>query len=112
MTALLVGVGAALGAPLRYLIGLRWDTERFPWGIWAANVLGSLCLGLLVGADFSDPTMALIGTGFCGGFTTYSAFAMGTVERGPRQGATYAVLTIGLAVPACALGFAVGEAVL
>ena len=108
----MVGVDAALGAPLRYLIGLRWDTERFPWGIWSANVLGSWCLGLFVGADVTDAAMALIGTGFCGGFTTYSAFALGTVERGPRQGALYAMLTIGVAVPACVLGFAAGNALL
>jgi CrcB protein len=110
VTALLVGLGAAAGAPLRYLIGLRWDTARFPWGIWSANVIGSLALGLLVGTQAGGSTMALLGTGLCGGFTTYSSFAVGTVDRGPMRGALYALVTIGFAVPAAALGYWVGAA--
>jgi CrcB protein len=110
VTELLVAAGAAVGAPLRYLLGLRWDTDRFPWGIWSANLLGSLVLGVLVGAETAGSAMALLGTGFCGGFTTYSSFAVATAERGVRGGATYAALTIGLALPSCALGFWVGAA--
>lgn len=110
MTALLVAAGAAAGAPLRYLLGLWWDSDRFPWGIWSANVLGSLVLGVLVGAETAGSAMALLGAGFCGGFTTYSSFAVATVEQGGRRGTTYAALTIGLALPACALGFWAGAA--
>ena len=110
MTALLVCAGAALGAPSRYLLGLLWDTDSFPWGIWSVNVSGSLLLGVLVGVDLGDPAMALVGTGFCGAFTTYSSFAVGSFERGLRRGALYAILTVGVAIPACALGFWVGAA--
>lgn len=110
MTGLLVAAGAAAGASLRYLLGLRWDTDRFPWGIWTANLVGSLGLGILVGAETTGSAVALLGTGLCGGFTTYSSFAVTAVEQGWRQGATYVLLTLGLALPACALGFWIGPA--
>lgn len=104
MTALLVALGAGVGAPLRYLLGSRLDTDRFPLGIWLANVLGSFALGVLVGLDVDDPALSLLGTGFCGAFTTYSAFAVVTWERGARGGAAYAALTLGVALPACGAG--------
>jgi CrcB protein len=108
VTVLLVGLGAAIGAPLRYLLGLRWDTDRFPWGIWSANVVGSFVLGALVGAHAGGATTALLGTGFCGGFTTYSSFAVGAFDRGRGSGTLYAAMTVAAAVPACALGFWLG----
>ena len=52
--------------------------------------------------------MALLGTGFCGGLTTYSAFAVKTREHGWRDGGGYAVATVVLALAACAVGFALG----
>jgi CrcB protein len=53
--------------------------------------------------------MALLGTGFCGGFTTYSAFAVQTHDQGPARGTAYAVATVGAALAACAAGFALGS---
>ncbi len=74
------------------------------------NVAGSFVLGLLVGAGVSADGLALLGTGFCGGLTTYSAFAVQTRDQGPRRGALYAAATIALALGACALGFGLGQA--
>lgn len=105
MTALLVALGAAVGGPARYVAGHYLD-RRLPWGTLLVNVLGSFTLGLLVGSDLSDRWYALLGIGFCGAFTTYSAFAVQTHERGPALGTTYAVLTIGLGLGAAFLGFA------
>ena len=105
MTALLVAAGAAVGAPLRYLLATRFD-GRFPWGTFAVNVAGSFLLGLLSAAALSEHPAALLGIGFCGGFTTYSAFAVQTHGLGPRQGTAYAVLTVGVSLAACAAGFA------
>ena len=48
------------------------------------------------------------GTGFCGGFTTYSAFAVQTHRLGGTRAAAYAGVTVGLALAACALGFVLG----
>jgi CrcB protein len=109
VTALLVMAGAAVGAPLRFLIARRLDA-RLPWGTLLVNVAGSFLLGLLSALSLGENTLALLGTGLCGGFTTYSAFAVQTEQRGLRLGATYAVLTIGLALGACALGFLVDQA--
>ncbi|WP_395657246.1 fluoride efflux transporter FluC [Nocardioides sp.] len=108
MTALLVVLGAAVGAPLRYVVASSFDgrvTDRFPVGTLAVNVVGSFLLGLFSALALSDHAAALLGTGFCGGFTTYSAFAVQTHDLGPRTGAAYAVSTIVLALGACALGF-------
>ena len=113
MTPLLVAVGAAVGATLRFHVAHYLD-GRFPRGTLLVNGAGSLALGLLFGAGISGDGLALLGTGFCGGLTTYSAFAVQTRDqgraRGPGRGAAYAVLTIGLALGACALGFWVGRA--
>ncbi len=108
MTGLLVALGAALGAPLRYLLGSRLD-GLFPAGTLVANVLGSFLLGLFTALTLSGHAMALLGTGFCGAFTTYSAFAVKTVEHGWRPGTVYAVLTVAGALLACSLGFWLGS---
>ena len=109
MTPLLVAVGAALGTTTRFHVAHHLD-GRFPRGTLLVNVAGSLVLGLLFGAGVSADGLALLGTGFCGGLTTYSAFAVQTRDRGPAGGAAYAVVTVGLALAASALGFVVGQA--
>ena len=110
MTPLLVALGAGLGAPLRFALASALDEERFPWGTLLVNVVGSFLLGLFVEAGATGHWLALLGTGFCGGFTTYSAFAVQTHRLGPQRGAAYAVLTIGASLAACALGVLVGQA--
>ena len=104
MTVVLVALGAAVGAAVRYAVAHLLD-GRLPWGTLLVNVAGSFLLGVFGGLALSEARIALLGTGFCGGLTTYSAFAVQTHDRGPRLGSTYAVLTIGLSLGACALGF-------
>lgn len=87
MTLLLVAVGAAVGAPLRYLtdrfIQAHHDTI-FPGGTLTVDVAGSLILGFLVGAAAAgrlDPViMTVLGPGFCGALTTYSIFGYETLR--------------------------------
>ncbi|HEU4811213.1 MAG TPA: CrcB family protein [Nocardioides sp.] len=107
MTPLLVALGAALGAPLRFLAG-HWLDHGFPWGTLLANVVGSFLLGLFTALSLGEHALALLGTGFCGGFTTYSAFAVKTHERGGAGGTAYALATVPVALAACALGFVLG----
>jgi CrcB protein len=90
MTLLLVALGAAVGAPLRYLtdrlIRSRHDSA-FPWGTLAVNASGSLLLGFLIGLPADPALTALLGTGLCGALTTYSTFSYETLrltQEGPR----------------------------
>jgi CrcB protein len=94
VTWLLVALGGAIGAPLRYLtdraVQKRHDTV-FPWGTFAANVSGCLVLGLVTGAvaagAASSQAQLFMGTGLCGALTTYSTFSYETlrlVEDGAR----------------------------
>lgn len=107
MTALLVALGASIGAPLRYALAHTLD-DRWPSGTLLVNSLGSLLIGFFAALALDDHAWALLATGFCGGLTSFSALAVQSVERGPRLGAAYAVATVALALPACALGFTLG----
>ncbi len=84
---LLVFLGGGLGSALRYGFG-KWLNpimNGFPLGTFSVNVLGSFIIGLILGLSlkqnsFSETTVILIATGFCGGFTTFSAFAFENYE--------------------------------
>ncbi|GHJ59371.1 hypothetical protein NOK12_18890 [Nocardioides sp. OK12] len=110
MTPLLVALGGAGGAALRWWLGVRLDSARFPRGTLLANLAGSLLLGVLVGLALRGHALALLGTGFCGALTTYSSFAVQAHDRG-RRAATYVMVTLGGSLALCALGFVVGAQV-
>jgi CrcB protein len=84
VTALVVLLGAAAGAPARWLVDLlvrRRLHGVFPWGTVVINVAGSLLLGVVLGAsNGATALVAGVGTGFCGGFTTFSSFGFETVR--------------------------------
>jgi CrcB protein len=95
VTVLLVALGAALGAPLRYLtdraVQARHDSV-FPWGTFTVNITGSALLGFLAALPADSPVMAVAGTGFCGALTTYSTFGYETLRLAEDGARTYAVL--------------------
>jgi fluoride exporter len=93
VSALLVALGAAVGAPLRLLAGHHLD-RRTHWGTLLVNLVGSGLLGWLVGRAVDGRPLLLVGTGFCGAFTTYSAVAVQSVNRGGWRGLVYAVGTV------------------
>jgi fluoride exporter len=102
VTVLLVALGAAVGAPLRYLVDRFVQTRHdsvFPWGTLTVNVAGSFLLGLLAGA-VRGPWLALLGTGFCGALTTYSTFGYETVRLVQERARLYAALNVVVSVVA------------
>lgn len=111
--ALLVALGAAVGAPARLLVGhalrTRWGAVP-PAGTLAVNVAGSFLLGLLVGGGAGPAWLALLGTGFCGAFTTFSTLALEVWEaaedRRRVEAATVVGLSLVLGLGAAAVGYA------
>lgn len=79
---LLIFFGGGFGSVLRYIIG-KWlnnGENAIPYGTFLVNILGSFVIGIILGyaAKVSSPSNSyvfLLATGFCGGFTTFSAFA-------------------------------------
>jgi CrcB protein len=108
MTVVLIALGAALGAPLRYLtdraVQARHDSV-FPWGTLTVNVTGSFVLGLLVAWPAGGGVMDFAGTGFCGALSTYSTFGYETVKLA-EGGARFSALLNAAASVAAGLGAA------
>ena len=79
---ILVFVGGGFGSVLRFVIG-KWlnnSENGIPYGTFAANIIGSLLIGIILGLAAKNETLSqsqtlLLATGFCGGFTTFSTFA-------------------------------------
>lgn len=122
MTALLVVLGGALGAPARYLLDRAVQARHgspFPHGTLLVNVLGSLLLGVLLAlqAEARSPSwvLTLLGTGFCGAFTTFSTFGLDTVrllEQGRASLALrYVAASVVVSLGAAALGWTAVSAV-
>jgi CrcB protein len=118
---LLVALGAAVGAPLRYLTDRAVQSRHttvFPWGTFAVNVCGSLVLGFITGAVLAGAAgprlQLLIGTGLCGTLTTYSTFSYETLrlaETGARFfAAANVVVSIVAGVGSVFVGSALAQA--
>ncbi len=122
MIILLVAIGAAVGAPARYLtdraVSTRWRTV-FPYGTLVVNVVGSLILGVLLGGaarhGVSAQVAALGGTGFCGALTTYSTFGYETLrllhDRLYRPAITNLVVSLTLGGLAAWAGILLADAI-
>jgi CrcB protein len=110
-------LAGAVGAPVRYLVdGAVGDRSEgvFPWGTFIINVSGSLALGFLTGLAlyraFPNEPKVVLGTGFCGAYTTFSTFSFETV-RLVDEGALTAALRNALGtLVACAVAAAAGLA--
>ena len=118
MRFVLVVLGAAVGAPVRFLVD-RWARERYRsgtvLGTLIVNVAGSMLLGGLSGWVTRPPwVMPLLGVGFCGALTTFSTFALETwvlfEERAWRPFTANLALSLGLGGVAVVVGYAVGAA--
>lgn len=117
MTMLLIALGAAVGAPARYLtdraIQSRHETV-FPWGTLTVNIVASLILGAVTGAGTHlNPEVAvLVGTGFCGALSTYSTFGYETLRLAADGARFYAAASIAVSlvagIGAAAFGWSLG----
>ena len=105
MTALLVILGAAVGAPTRLLVSRAVAGAR---GTLVVNLLGSLLLGAVSGLGAS--AYALLGVGFCGALTTFSTFAVEVVRMPRRDAVGHAVLSVAGCLLACAVGLGLTRA--
>lgn len=115
VTGLLVALGAAVGAPTRYLADRVLQAAHgtaFPWGTLAVNVAASFVLGLVLAAPGAPLLVAAIGVGFCGALSTWSTLAYDAVrlaEAGTRTAAVLDVVVSVLAgLGAAGLGLALG----
>jgi CrcB protein len=107
-----VGLGGAAGSMLRYSLQ-RWLGNGFPVGTLLANLAGCFLIGLLWGIFHRSAPPAslrlLLTTGFCGGFTTFSAFSQESLQLVSEQRLAaffiYAALTIFGGLTATYFGF-------
>jgi len=119
-----VFVGAGIGGVARYAVAVGIDPRlgsSFPFATFLINVTGSFVLGVIMRlalhSDAVGPEMrALLATGFCGGYTTFSTFSYETarlIENGEyRRAASYAGSSVLVALAATFAGFAVADRVL
>ena len=120
--ALFVFVGGGLGALVRELLMLfvRVGYDGFPLDIFVANVVGSLVLGAAAGLHsrqrLGNLGNALIGTGFCGGLTTFSSFVYGSVvlmaasAQEAAVAVVYVVVSVFVGYTAVRIGQRIGTA--
>jgi len=116
-----IAIGGAAGTVSRYLLGgvvQRASAAAFPVGTVAVNVIGCFLIGVLVQhymhLQTSPIIRAVLITGFCGGFTTFSAFGIettGLIEGGAYgKAAAYIVMSVSLSILATFGGMAASKA--
>lgn len=119
-----VAAGSAAGGALRFVLGgiiQRWTGGTFPSGTLLINITGSFLLGFLIRYALASQAItpevrALLTTGFCGGYTTFSTFSYetaGMIENGDYHRAVlYVVLSLVVSLIGTFLGFALAREVL
>ena len=111
---IVVFVGVGLGSLCRYGLGLLLPSDNFPLGTLVANVLACLVLGYLTGYlskhHISSQWSLLIGTGFCGGFSTFSKEAL-LLQQEQSMGTAigYSLLSIIIGLTAVYIGIYWGQ---
>ena len=113
-----VAAGGALGSVARFWLG-GWIAamagDRFPWGTLAINVLGSAVIGLVAGLTLEPGRLGwhadfriFLMVGICGGFTTFSAFSLQTLELLQLGEVVPAFGYVALSVSVCLIAVSAG----
>jgi CrcB protein len=114
MRLLAVAIGSAIGGMLRYGVATSLAAS-WPWPTLLVNVLGGLAIGFFASRPGLDPTLrAALIPGFCGGFTTFSAFSADTVmlwQTNPAKAAAYVILSVAISLGAVVAGTSLGTLV-
>ncbi len=102
---IVVGLGGSIGAVLRYLMGLIPLREDFTFPVKTlfVNIIGAFAIGLIAALTVKHPNLnprliLFLKTGICGGFTTFSTFALETVDLIQAGNAAQAVLYVALSL--------------
>jgi CrcB protein len=100
--ALVVGAMAGVGAVTRYVVDQvvsHWYRSPLPWGTFVVNVTGSFVLGLVTGLalhhGLSHDLDLVLGTGFAGGYTTWSTLMVETATLTDDSRHIHAAITVG-----------------
>ena len=105
VSVLLVGIGGAAGAVVRHSVGSVIESRN---SVISVNLVGSFILGIVLGIPGASTVTVLVGAGFCGGFTTFSSFAVETVATAESGeiflGTRFALVNLIGAVGALILG--------
>lgn len=120
-TFLLVGAGGAAGSMLRFALVLMLPRpgRSFPWATLSVNLIGCLLMGLLAGLVpryqwMNNTGWALLATGLCGGFTTFSAFALDNVKLFQSgagvEAVAYTLVSLICGIILCYAGYALTQA--
>lgn len=118
MPTVLVAVAGALGAVLRYRIGVVIGVRSFPWATLGINVSGSFLLALVLAGPaasrWSTVTSTAVAVGFIGAYTTFSTFGYETITlvRTDRtaEAVGYVALSLIGGLAATAVGYLAGRA--
>lgn len=110
---IMLSLGGALGSNARYWLGRAirdWTfNSPFPWGTLAINISGSILLGIIAACvkDRTSAVYLLLGTGFCGGYTTFSTFSLELIEALQRGQWNIAVIYMVSSVVGGLVGLAI-----
>jgi CrcB protein len=113
----LVVFGSATGGTLRYILSLLFiakEWNKLPWSTFTVNLIGCFLIGVVYAltekfGQGESQLKLLLATGFCGGFTTFSAFAMENLQLLKQHASAtafvYILLSVILGIGATFLGF-------